>query len=122
VAAIGINEPAVEGSVRIYAGGPVQTEIGFVVHSSDYRRPETIAVDSHVAVTSSAEVLRDIARKRGPQKSIVAFGYAGWGPGQLERELELRGWFTAPLDPKLIFDAAPDSVWEQAVTQRTRDL
>lgn len=122
LAAIGMNEPNVEGSVRLYAGGPVQTEIGFIVHSGEYRRPETIDVDGHVAVTSSAEVLRDIAQKRGPQKSIVAFGYAGWGPGQLERELAQHGWFTAPLDTKLIFDAAPESIWEQALTRRARDL
>jgi putative transcriptional regulator len=122
LAAIGIQEPNVQGNVRLYAGGPVQTEIGFVVHSSDYRRPETIAVDSHVAVTSSAEVLRDIARKRGPQRSFIAFGYAGWGPGQLERELEQHGWFTAPVDMKLIFDADPDGIWEQALTRRARDL
>jgi putative transcriptional regulator len=122
LAAVGINDPNVEGSVSLYAGGPVQTEIGFVVHSGDYRRPETIDVDGHVAVTSSVEVLRDIAQKRGPQKSFIAFGYAGWGPGQLEGELEQHGWFTAPLDTKLIFDAAPDTVWEQALARRTRDL
>jgi putative transcriptional regulator len=122
LAALGMDEPNAEGNVGLYAGGPVQTEIGFVVHSADYRRLETVTVDDHVAVTSSPEVLRDIARKRGPQKSLIAFGYAGWGPGQLEHEMDERGWFTAPLDTKLLFDTAPDSIWEQAIIRRTRDL
>jgi putative transcriptional regulator len=123
LSALGINEPSAQGNVRLYAGGPVQTDIGFVVHSGDYRRAETMAVaGSSVAVTSSPEVLRDMALRRGPQKSLLAFGYAGWGPGQLERELDQRGWFTAPLDTKLLFDAAPESVWEQALARRTRDL
>src|SRR5262249_43645443 len=104
------------------AGGPVQPEVGFVVHSREYRRLDTIDVAGQVAVTSDTEILRDIARKKGPQKSLLAFGYAGWGPGQLEHEMELHGWFTAPLHPQLISAAAPDGMWAQAVSRRSRDL
>jgi putative transcriptional regulator len=119
---LGEKETGAEGSVRIFAGGPVQPEIGFVVHSADYRRAETIVVDSHVAVTSTREILRDIARKQGPQKSLVAFGYAGWGPGQLDGEMAQRAWFTAEEDIDLIFDMDRAKVWDEAMKRKTQDL
>jgi putative transcriptional regulator len=120
--ASGDTGTAVTGSVRIFAGGPVQPEIGFVVHSTDYHRPDTIEIDGHVAMTSSREILRDIGNKQGPTKSLVAFGYAGWGPGQLEGELEQRFWFTTPQDSKLVFDQDRDKVWDDAMKRRTQDL
>jgi putative transcriptional regulator len=121
--ALGEREPGVEGSVRIFAGGPVQPELGFVVHSADYRRTGTIVVDARVAVTSwGREILHDIAKKQGPQKSLLASGYAGWAPGQLESELALRGWFTAEEDLDLIFDLDRAKVWDEAMKRRTQDL
>jgi putative transcriptional regulator len=120
--ALGEKDTGVEGSVRIFVGGPVQPEIGFVVHSTDYRRAGTIDIDGRVAVTSNREILRDIGRKQGPNKSLVAFGYAGWGPGQLEGELALRAWFTAEEDLGLIFDEDRAKVWDEAMKRRTQDL
>jgi putative transcriptional regulator len=120
--ALGEKDGGVEGSVRVFAGGPVQPEIGFVVHSADYRRAGTIVVDSRVAVTSTREILRDIARKQGPQKSLLAFGYAGWGPGQLDGEMALRAWFTAQEDVDLVFDFDRAKVWDEAMKRRTQDL
>jgi len=119
---LGEKETDAEGSVRIFAGGPVQPEIGFVVHSADYRRAETIVVDSHVAVTSTREILRDIARKQGPQKSLIAFGYAGWGAGQLDGEMAQRAWFTAEEDLDLLFDMDRAKVWDEAMKRKTQDL
>jgi len=122
LAAFGAKDTAAAGNVRIFLGGPVQLEAGFVVHSTDYRRPETIDVDARFAATSSREVLRDIANKAGPMKSLIAFGYAGWGPGQLEGELAHNVWYTAPADPGLVFDDDRDKVWEHATARRTQDL
>ena len=122
LAALGEKDDGVAGSVRVFAGGPVQPEIGFVVHSADYRRAGTIVVDSRVAVTSTREILRDIAKKQGPQKSLLAFGYAGWGPGQLDGEMALRAWFTAQEDVDLIFDLDRAKVWDEAMKRRTQDL
>ena len=119
---LGEKETGGEGNVRIFAGGPVQPEIGFVVHSADYRRAETIVVDAHVAVTSTREILRDMARKQGPQKSLIAFGYAGWAAGQLEGEMAQRGWFTAEQHVDLIFDMDRARVWDEAMKRRTQDL
>ena len=119
---LGDKEPAAAGTVRIFAGGPVQPEASFVVHSSDYQRAQTISVGANVAVTSSREILRDIGHGKGPNKSLIVFGYAGWGPGQLEGELEHRVWVAAPLEPKLIFDEDRNKVWERAYAHRTQDL
>jgi putative transcriptional regulator len=120
--ALGERADAAAGNVRIFAGGPVQPELGFVLHSAEYRRAETLEIDGHVAMTSSREILRDIAANRGPKQSLVAFGYAGWAPGQLEGELAQGVWFTAPADAKLIFEEERETVWENAVTRRTQDL
>ena len=120
--AMGEEAQAVTGSVRIFAGGPVQPEIGFVVHSADYRRAETLDIDGRVAMTSSREILRDIGNKQGPRKSLIAFGYAGWAPGQLEAELGQGFWFTAPEDPGLVFDLDRDKVWDDAMKRRTQEL
>jgi putative transcriptional regulator len=120
--ALGEKDPAVSGSVRIFLGGPVQPEIGFVVHSAEYHRPDTLDIDGHVAMTASRDILRDIAHQRGPQKALVAFGYAGWAAGQLEGEMAQRAWFAAPADAKLIFDEDRDKVWDEAMKRRTQDL
>jgi putative transcriptional regulator len=108
--------------VQIFAGGPVQPAIGFVVHTSDYRRQETIVVSPRLSVTSSREILQDISRKKGPQNFLVAFGYAGWAPGQLEGEIGRDDWYIAPADLQLVFDELRASVWEQAMGRRQRDL
>jgi putative transcriptional regulator len=120
--ALGERADAAAGNVRIFAGGPVQPELGFVLHSAEYLRADTLEIDGHVAMTSSREILRDIAANRGPKQSLVAFGYAGWAPGQLEGELMQGVWFTAPADAKLIFEEERERVWENAVTRRTQDL
>ena len=118
----GEDVSGIEGTLRVFAGGPVQPELGFVVHSTEYRRDETIEVDDHLAVTASRQILRDIGHKRGPEKSLFALGYAGWGPGQLEGELARHDWFTAPEEPKLIFDDDRANLWEDAMARRTREL
>jgi putative transcriptional regulator len=119
---LGAKDTAASGNVQVFIGGPVQPNIGFVVHSTDYRRAETLDVDGRVAMTSSREVLRDIADNRGPAKALIAFGYAGWAPGQLESELARNVWYTAPEDPTLVFDDDRDKVWEHAAARRTQDL
>jgi putative transcriptional regulator len=119
---LGEKDTTATGQVRIFAGGPVQPEIGFVVHSTDYQLPTTLDVNARVAMTSSREILRDIGNDKGPQKSLIAFGYAGWAPGQLEGELARRDWVVAPGESKLIFDEDRDKVWDAAFAQRTLDL
>ena len=102
---VGEKDTNVTGKVQLFAGGPVQPELGFVIHSSGYRGPGTIDVNERVLMTSNSRILRDIGNNKGPQKSLIAFGYAGWAAHQLDDELRHRVWFTTPADVNLIFDA-----------------
>jgi len=120
--AIGDDPGDVEGRVLIFAGGPVEPQAGFVLHSSDYHRDQTLEVTAGIAVTSSRETIRDIAHKKGPEKTLIAFGYAGWGPGQLESEMAQKSWFVAPADPALVFDDDRAALWQDAMARRRRAL
>jgi len=128
--AMGDKDAGDAGSVRIFAGGPVQPELGFVLHSAEFRLPDTTVIDGRIAMTSNREVLRAIAGRpgagdgasKGPRQSLIAFGYAGWAPGQIESELEQRAWFTAPAEAKLVFEEERDKVWDIAMSRRTQDL
>jgi putative transcriptional regulator len=108
--------------VQLFAGGPVQPEIGFVIHTGDYRESETIDVNGRALVTSSRQILRNIGNDKGPKKSLVVFGYAGWAAGQLEDEIKRRVWFTVSADQNLIFDAERQKLWDAAYAHRTQDL
>lgn len=120
--ALGIDSKDSEGEVRLFAGGPVQPQVGLIVHTAEYRRTGTIDIDGRVAMTADPQVLRDIGRHEGPRQSLVAFGYAGWGPGQLEGELLLHGWFTIPESLTLVFDFEREKLWGETMKRRTIPL
>ncbi len=113
--ALGVDASGISASVPLYLGGPVSPNIAFVLHTSDYHRPDTIDIDGKVALTGAADVLRDIGLGRGPSKSLLAFGYAGWAPAQLENEIASGAWTTVPEDPALVFDADRSRVWADAL-------
>jgi putative transcriptional regulator len=119
---LGVPDAPVIGKVPIFLGGPVQPDLGFVVHSAEYQGPGTVDIDGRVAMTSNCDIMRDIATGKGPKQSLIAFGYAGWRAGQLEGEIALRAWVTAPADSALIFDEDRKKVWEIALSRRTQDL
>jgi putative transcriptional regulator len=116
------QDSSLEGTIKVFVGGPVQPELGFIVHSAEYRRDGTLDVDGQVAMTASKDALRDIAHRQGPQKSLFALGYAGWGAGQLEAEMARHDWFTAPDDPQLVFDEDRGDIWKRALARRMREL
>lgn len=120
--ATGADSTGVTGDVRIFAGGPLSPQAGFILHSAEYRIAGTIAIDGRVAMTLSPQILQDIGHGHGPAKSLIAFGYAGWGPGQLDRELARGGWFLMREDPKLVFDDDRARVWDDAMARRARPL
>jgi putative transcriptional regulator len=122
LAATGNEDDSVEGSITVFSGGPVQPDLGFVVHTADYRRADTLAVDGKVAMTASKDALRDIGHHQGPKKFFFAFGYAGWGAGQLEAEIERKDWFITPEDPALVFDEDSGKVWDRALAHRQQEL
>ena len=121
LAAIG-EKSTDDAKVPVFVGGPVQSDVVLVLHSSEYRGSGTLKVDDRLSLTGSPQILRDMAAKTGPQKSLLVFGYAGWAPGQLDAEMEHNVWFTAPEDPALVFDADRAKVWDLAMARRTRDL
>src|SRR5262245_30027232 len=118
---LGENNLEKAGNVRIFAGGPVQQQMGFVVHSVDYQHAETIGINAELAATANADVLRDMARGKGPKKALVAFGYAGWAAGQLEAELARKDWLIATADAALVFDESRDRVWQAAMERHSQE-
>jgi putative transcriptional regulator len=116
--AFGVDSSGITDSVRVFIGGPVDPDAGFVIHSADYRHADTVDIDGRVALTAAVDVLRDIGLGKGPSKSLVAFGYAGWAPSQLEDELKLGAWVTVPEDPALVFDDDRTKVWADALARR----
>lgn len=99
----------------VHFGGPVETMRGYVLHSNDYRRPDTLALDPDIWLTNTVEIMRDIALNVGPQKTLVTLGHAGWGAGQLEKELAQNGWLHVKADLNLVFATKPEKQWETAL-------
>ena len=103
--------------LRVHYGGPVESGRGLVLHSTDFVREGTMMVDDEVALTATIDILRAIADGQGPKHSRLALGYAGWGPGQLDAEMQANGWLTVDSDQTLMFDADLDTKWERAIAK-----
>lgn len=112
---LGINaEPSQQ--IRVLFGGPVETGRGFVLHSSDYHAEgSTLQVTGDVGLTATTDILEEIAGGQGPSKSLLALGYAGWAPGQLEEEIMANGWLQCAANPELIFGPGDETKWERAL-------
>lgn len=106
----------------ILFGGPVETGRGFVLHSSDYVRDATLLVDHEVGLTATLDILKDIAAGHGPRRSLLMLGYAGWGPGQLDAEIQANGWLNTAADEALIFDHDLETKWDKALAKLGVDL
>ncbi len=108
--------------VPVYLGGPVQPERGFVLHSPLGEWEATMKVTDRIGVTSSLDVLQAIARDEGPERVLVALGYAGWGAGQLEQELADNAWLSGPADPDILFGRPAPERWKAAAATLGVDL
>lgn len=107
----------------VHAGGPVETGRGFVLHTSDYVTSDsTLQIDGSVCLTATIDILKAIATGDGPDRSILALGYASWGAGQLESELAANGWLHCPADPDLVFSADLDDKYTRAMAKIGIDL
>lgn len=122
LAQVGIEATGVERPIRIHVGGPVETGRGFVLHSADFMRDSSVEVTGDVALTASLDILKAIAQGEGPHEAFLALGYSGWGPGQLEQEIQGNGWLHAPADPALVFDDDIEHKWERAIAKLGFDL
>jgi putative transcriptional regulator len=103
-------------SIRLCAGGPVEHSRGFVLHTTDWSTDSTLKVDERLGLTANLDVLKAIAAGGGPRYGLLALGYAGWGPGQLDDEIQQNAWLSAPLpDPDLIFEGDLLGMWRRAL-------
>jgi len=112
---LGIESRNSEGTINIHFGGPVESGRGFVLHSRDYLQEATMVVDQDVALTATIDILKAIAGGDGPLNSLLALGYAGWGPGQLDTEIKANGWLSVDADDDLVFGPDLDGKWNRAM-------
>lgn len=117
IAQLGIENVPTSGNVQVQFGGPVETGRGFVLHSPDYMRDATILISDDIALTATIDVLKAIATGEGPDRAILALGYAGWAPGQLEGEIQANGWLHCEADASLVFNLELDRKWTEAVAK-----
>ncbi len=105
-------------NVDVHVGGPVETGRGFVLHSADYFVADsTLSIDGEVSLTATVDILKAIASGKGPSRAMLALGYAGWRPGQLEDEIQANGWLHCPCDLDLLYDRNVDQKYERALSK-----
>lgn len=112
---LGIEDAGLHHPANIHFGGPVEAGRGFVLHSPDYLQEATLVVDEQIALTATVDILRAIAEGGGPSHSLLALGYSGWGPGQLDSEIKSNGWLHVGADDDLIFGSDLDDKWDRAM-------
>jgi putative transcriptional regulator len=118
-----IQLPPHAGEVKVLKGGPVETSRGFVLHSADFFiENSTLPIDEGICLTATLDILKAIARGDGPRSAVLALGYAGWAPGQLENEIHQNGWLHCSADPELIFGQDTDGKYKQALNKIGIDL
>ncbi|MCZ6453281.1 MAG: YqgE/AlgH family protein [Alphaproteobacteria bacterium] len=108
--------------LNIHFGGPVESQRGFVLHTAEYVGKGTVVVDDHVALTATLDILKELAEGNGPKSTMLALGYAGWGPGQLEFEFSENAWLHAPFDEALVFDGDVETKWNRALNSIGVDI
>jgi putative transcriptional regulator len=107
--------------IRLCAGGPMDNARGFVLHTTDWTGEGSLRVNDAVALTASLDVLKEIAEGRGPREGLLALGYAGWGPGQLDAEIQQNAWLSVPADETIVFDGDHDTKWRRALAKLNID-
>ncbi len=113
---LGISASENMRDIRVHIGGPVELTRGFVLHSTDYHGSvATLKVNDRFGMTTTLDILESLAAGEGPDQSLLALGYAGWGKGQLESEIARNGWLTADATPELVFSRASDTKWAAAL-------
>lgn len=101
--------------IQLCAGGPVDNARGFVLHTTDWTGEGSLRVNDSLALTASLDVLKAIAEGGGPREGLLALGYAGWGPGQLDAEIHQNAWLSVPADEAILFGGDYDTKWRRAL-------
>jgi putative transcriptional regulator len=103
--------------IQVHRGGPVQTQLGFILHSGDYQRDGTLAVTSEICLSTTTDILRAIAEGTGPHQNLMALGYAGWDSEQLNDEIKRNAWLSVAADAELLFSRDYDHKWDRALAK-----
>tara|TARA_Y100000590_G_C15671286_1_gene996324 strand:+ start:1248 stop:1799 length:552 start_codon:yes stop_codon:yes gene_type:complete len=111
---LGIEKNKINKKIFFNYGGPVETSRGFILHSDDVIKKESIPINKGVILSNTIEIFEDLSNGKGPEFSMVALGYAGWGAQQLENEILNNGWMFTNVNSKFIFDDNPNTKWEKA--------
>lgn len=114
---LNIDTDNLKQTIRVHFGGPVESGRGFVLHSDDFKDSGTTVVPGGLALTATIDILKAIAGGGGPRRCLLALGYAGWGAGQLDGELQANAWLSAPADEDIVFDGELESKWERALAK-----
>ena len=105
----------VSDKTRVHFGGPVETGRGFVLHSDDFTQDASLLIENGVALTATVDILSAISKGNGPRNYLLALGYAGWAPGQLDSEIQANGWLIAPADTDILFGSKIENKWSTAL-------
>ena len=119
---LNIESTSGNDKIQVHFGGPVESGRGFVLHSDDYVQETTLVIRDGVALTATIDVLRAISEGKGPNRCLLALGYAGWAPGQLDSEIRANGWLNVSADENLIFGRQLDKKWSRAISKLGIDL
>ena len=112
----GLGDAPAQANDPVYYGGPVETSRGFVLHTPDvFLTDSSLSVTEFASLSTSMDILAQVARGQGPAEVRLALGYSGWGAGQLEDELRAGGWLTCPADPGLLYGTMPERLWSGAL-------
>jgi len=114
---LNLPQESIKRELPIYFGGPVDTERGFILHSDDFSHPGTVSLTNHISLTATVDVLQAIASGGGPKDCLLAMGYVGWGPGQLDSELHSNRWIQEESDPEILFHVPIEKKWEAAIAK-----
>lgn len=112
---LNLPKDAMKRDLPIYFGGPIDTGRGFVLHSDDFTHPGTVSLGNHIALTATIDVLQAVAEGDGPLDCLLAMGYVGWGPGQLDSELHGNRWLQVEADYEILFHLPIEKKWEMAM-------
>jgi len=114
---LGVEPSPPSREIRLCAGGPVDDNRGFVLHTTDWKTDGSLDVDGTHMLTASLDILKAVAEGGGPAQCLMALGYAGWGPGQLDNEILQNAWLNAQADDVLLFDDGHESKWQRALAK-----
>lgn len=114
---LNLPQKAINRDLPIYFGGPIDTGRGFVLHSDDFTHSGTVPLSNHIALTGTVDVLQSIAEGKGPHSCLLAMGYVGWAPGQLDSELHSNRWLQVEADSGTLFDIPIEKKWEHAIAR-----